>query len=307
MGADEVRERLLRLNEEIHSDRFKDADVSGVLQLWENAKAEYEAENYGYSEQIIDQAYRVLYGQGQDTQVAPASVVDSSQQTATPVFMVYDEEPDMFSKVFSGFSGSTGLLLQALIQPRRVFRGFEKENPVNETLMSFTLFGLVAAAAAVMSVLPVIGFDVNVIWFAAGSLVIGFLFCILASAILYAIAKAVGGTGDFTFTSSVYGFGLTPITACVVLLAYLDQTTTFFDVGVQLTTENIVGAGGLMIAALICFVWSVVVQAIGLSEVHGLSFKKALAASAGANLIICSVIFLVLFTVGAASFIILFI
>ncbi|MBD3387562.1 MAG: hypothetical protein GF416_00920 [Candidatus Altiarchaeales archaeon] len=65
MDQDAVRDRLLRLNKEIHSERFSRMELTPVLQLWEHARIEYEKSNYGLVEEIIDEAYRILYGGGQ--------------------------------------------------------------------------------------------------------------------------------------------------------------------------------------------------------------------------------------------------
>jgi hypothetical protein len=47
MDSHSVKERLLRLNKEVHDERFADRDLTVVLKLWDQAKASYDRSEYG--------------------------------------------------------------------------------------------------------------------------------------------------------------------------------------------------------------------------------------------------------------------
>ena len=291
MDPQRVKERLLRLNEEIHDERFSGRDLGAVLGLWEEAKVNFHKSNFGIAEELIDRAYGILYApqsqvpaaQPQPQVVSPPPQVAEPQLQAAPViqpvevYSVY--EAGEFDKIMYRASDFSYVCFRTLVSPTKVFSIFSTAKPVSEMFVFFVLFGLLFGVFFLSIMTPTLGLDLGLIQVFTGLLLSGFFFCVLASYITHIIIHRFGGRGPYNLTAAVYGFSLIPFIICAILLLYMRFMTSSLDFVNHTFAENI---RGLLLAGLILLgaaAWNVFLQSIGLSTVHKVErSKSALAA-----------------------------
>jgi hypothetical protein len=297
MDSSAVKERILRLNKEIHNERFAKRDLSYPMGLWERAVDNYRQTNFSQAEALVDEAYRALYG-GQA--VSPDEIVQPQkppemQPQIMPVYVVYQGGEDFLGLLGSRLTDLLAISFNILVKPRKVFSNLHSIKPVTETLTIFILFGLAYAAALFGFVIPAINLGGNVIQFLFSSILFGFIFCFLASIMTNLAVKILGGKGSVVVTSSVYALSLIPVFICFLIAFYISLTTSLFTFQGGINETSIIGASLLTILLLVGLAGTIRLQSIGLNVVHNLSMRKgALAAS------VVSIISMIL--LGAAAY-----
>jgi hypothetical protein len=217
----------------------------------------------------------------------------------TPVYVVYDGEEDegLLENVILRAGEFIGVLMKVLISPTLVFSRIPTVKPFFATMMFFLMFGGVLAVPLTINVLPVVGlsFDAISVFFVA--VFIGWLFCMIASALTYGVVRALGGMGSFAHTMSVYALSLTPVLIGSLILIYLDYATSVFALGGNVTAENALGVLLFIAIAVGCLAWNIVLQSIGLSVMHRVNRKTAAIAvilvDAASAIVLSALVFIV--------------
>jgi hypothetical protein len=289
MEGQEVRERLLRLNAEMRSERFRGQDLSQVIAIWRRAKAEYDAANYGLAGNLVDEGYRALLapGRGQEPPVqapkqqAAAAQADNTQAQPQMVQVFgYVESPSLFDRFGRRLIEFFGLMLKVAVMPRRIFEAIPRVKPVSETLMFYIAFALAYALCLSITVATVKGLVISLVSTFMFAVLGGIIWCILMSSVTYAlIRRGFGGSGSLHLTASIYSFSLTPmIVAGLMTLIAVVETSPQGIGGSAVTAAVYVAALGAVFLGAVA--WNIVLQSLGLSIVHGIERGKCAALAA---------------------------
>ena len=275
MDPKELKERLMRLNVEIQSDRFKGRDLRAVVAVWGEAVRNFDNNNFGMAEDLADRAYGLLY--------APYSPAAPPQQPPAqfdiqpmPVYAVYETTGS--DKLMVAFGEFMNMTLNILLKPSKVFDLLTRIKAVEETLTYFAVFGVIYALVYVSMLSPFIGLSLSLIQNVPMLALGGFLMCVVSSYLAYLVMMSFKGKGAYIQTASVFGFSLVPLIISGLLLIYLRYATSFFTS--KELVDLIPGAAiaSLVVLAGIC--WNIFLQALGLRIIHGVDQEKCLAAAA---------------------------
>jgi hypothetical protein len=277
MDVAAVKDRILRLNKEIHEERFVGRDLSYAVGLWERAVDNYRLSNFSQAEALVDEAYRALYlGQADIPQqvVVPQSA-PQPQAVVTPLYVVYTDDGDFLDKILHHISQLLYISAMVLIKPKSAFERLNYSKPVSEIMTLFSLFGLVLAASYFWVIAPSRDFNPGAAQIFLSIVVFGFVFCVLISILANQIAKVLGGIGSTAHTATVIGLSLVPVILSAVAFFYYGFSNSLLPVhgSAEPDLANLVV---LVALAIVGVGLNIRLQAIGLSMVHHLSEKKGL-------------------------------
>jgi hypothetical protein len=278
MDASQVRERLLFLNKEIHDERFKHMELSGVISMWESAKVLYEQGRLAEAERVIEDALSILYAARRQEEAPQTS--QQSPQPQAPVTQVYSETPSRGSvsdALYSIVTSFFEICWYVLVRPYHVFDFIKQRSPVSDVMLVLGIFGFVFTVNAILYL--DLGFldNLQVLFL---SPVYGFILAVLASLLLKAVSSVLGFKTGLTHLFCVYGFSLVP--SALIGLA---------SIVLKLLSPGWSSSGLMQIlfylVVLVVFVfWCLVLQVAGLTRLYGMPAAKSVLAVLVVNLVV---------------------
>jgi hypothetical protein len=276
MDQENVRQRLLRLNQEMHDPRFTGRDLTAIVGLWNNARTAYQEGKYDTSQGFIDEGYRLLY-------LAPQSQQQGQQinqqplQAPQPVFFMYDEPPSesLADNLSHNASEFFLLLFKILTDPTNTFKNINIVKSARDSTVYFALFGIVSSIVLILGFYTVVGKYMNLISGFSSLVVLFMVMPIVCAWIGHKVCRYFGGSASFAYTASVYGLSLAPTIAGLIVTGYIAYATAYLKIADGISISNIVGVAVVLAACFCGLAWSLMLQTIGLSTVHNIGRRKA--------------------------------
>lgn len=222
MEKETTRERLLRLNKEIHSKHFEYIDHKPLLDLWDEAEFEYNRDNLGRAQEIIDEAYRILYSSQPDDarkQAPPqkATQRQAAQKTRQPPTTQYAQGKS--DKPLAHLMNIFTPCYWILRKPSGTFLYFvSKYNPGIESIEVALIFGGIAAIIfreMVEEYRHLIAVPIALL-----------AWIFLLSFILQRLTSAFGGSIGFKMMQPVIVYSATPSLIATVIILVMTFTAS---------------------------------------------------------------------------------